>query len=63
MLTVLSVALSAVGPRILGAATDLVFAGLIGGRLPEGASKAEAVEGLRRSGEEKVADMIAVHVG
>ncbi len=59
VLTVLSVALSAVGPRILGAATDLVFAGLIGGRLPEGASKAEAVEGLRRSGEEKVADMIA----
>ena len=58
-LTVLSVALSAVGPRILGAATDLVFAGLIGGRLPEGVSKAEAVEGLRRSGEEKVADMVA----
>jgi ATP-binding cassette, subfamily B, multidrug efflux pump len=59
VLTVLSVALSAVGPRILGAATDLVFAGLIGGRLPEGTTKAEAVEGLRRSGEDKVADMVS----
>ena len=31
---------TAVGPRVLGRATDLVFAGLIGGRLPDGLTKA-----------------------
>ena len=34
-----SVALSVVGPKILGKATDLVFAGLVGRDMPEGASK------------------------
>ena len=58
-LTVLSVIASAVGPKILGRATDLIFSGLVGGRLPEGTSKAEAIEGLRRQGEDKVADMVS----
>lgn len=58
-LTVISVVLNAVGPRILGAATDLVFDGLIGGRLPDGISKAEAVRSLRESGDDQVADMVA----
>ena len=58
-LTVLSVIASAVGPKILGRATDLIFSGLIGGRLPQGTSKAEAIEGLRRQGEGKVADMVS----
>src|ERR1700712_1172624 len=42
-LAVVSVTLTAVGPKILGHATDLIFSGLIGGRLPEGLSKSEAV--------------------
>ncbi|MET9476680.1 ABC transporter ATP-binding protein [Streptomyces sp. NPDC002917] len=46
---VLSVGLSVVGPKILGRATDLVFAGVIGRRLPEGTTKEQAVEGLRRT--------------
>ncbi|WP_328889155.1 ABC transporter ATP-binding protein [Streptomyces sp. NBC_00316] len=46
---VLSVALSVVGPKILGKATDLVFAGVIGRRLPEGTTKEQAVEGLRKT--------------
>ncbi|MFE7789650.1 ABC transporter ATP-binding protein [Streptomyces sp. NPDC057460] len=46
---VLSVGLSVVGPKILGKATDLVFAGVIGRRLPEGTTKEQAVEGLRRT--------------
>lgn len=58
-LTVISVALSAVGPRILGAATDLIFAGLIGGGLPEGVTKAEAVQDLRDAGDDKVASLVA----
>lgn len=58
-LTVLSVIGSAVGPKILGRATDLIFSGLIGGRLPEGLTKAEAVDSLRRQGEGKAADMVS----
>ncbi|MET7764724.1 ABC transporter ATP-binding protein [Streptomyces sp. NPDC005393] len=58
-LCTVSVALSVVGPKILGHATDLIFAGIIGRRLPEGVSKAQAVEGLRRRGQDTVADMVA----
>lgn len=58
-LTVISVALSAVGPRILGMATDLIFAGLIGGKLPDGVSKAEAVQDLRDQGDDKVASLVS----
>ncbi|MGY5033243.1 ABC transporter ATP-binding protein [Streptomyces sp. 900116325] len=46
---VLSVGLSVVGPKILGKATDLVFAGVIGRRLPAGTTKEQAVEGLRKT--------------
>jgi ATP-binding cassette subfamily B protein len=38
-----------VGPKILGKATDLVFAGVIGRRLPAGTTKEQAVEGLRKT--------------
>ena len=58
LLTVLSVAAMSVGPRVLGEATDLIFAGLVGGRLPEGLTKSEAVVGLRRQGEDQVASMV-----
>jgi len=58
-LTVVSVVLSAIGPKILGRATDLIFSGLIGGRLPAGTTKAEAIEGLRQQGEGKVADLVS----
>jgi ATP-binding cassette subfamily B protein len=65
-LTVVSVVLSAIGPRILGRATDLIFTGLIGGKLPAGVTKEQAVEALRARGEDKVASMVAsmdVHPG
>ena len=58
LLAVASVALSVVGPRILGAATDLIFAGLFGRNLPAGTTKAEAVDGLRARGEDRLADML-----
>ncbi|MGZ5399767.1 MAG: ABC transporter transmembrane domain-containing protein, partial [Nocardioides sp.] len=59
VLTVLSVAAMSVGPRVLGQATDLIFTGLIGGSLPAGLTKAEAVAGLRREGEDQVASMVS----
>lgn len=34
--SVLSVALSVVGPKILGRATDLIFAGVVGRQMPRG---------------------------
>jgi ATP-binding cassette subfamily B multidrug efflux pump len=59
LLAVVSVALSVLGPRLLGRATDLIFAGLFGKRLSGSTSKADAVEGLRARGEGRLADMLA----
>jgi ATP-binding cassette subfamily B multidrug efflux pump len=58
LLAVVSVGLTVVGPRVLGHATDLIFAGLFGRRLA-GTSKADAVEGLRAQGDGRLADMLA----
>ena len=58
-LGVMSVTMTVIGPRILGHATDLIFAGVIGGRLPAGASKEQVVSGLRAKGHTNLADMIA----
>ncbi|MET7984328.1 MULTISPECIES: ABC transporter ATP-binding protein [unclassified Streptomyces] len=56
---VLSVGLSVVGPKILGRATDLVFAGIVGRRMPAGATKAQALDSLRAHGKGAVADMLS----
>ncbi|WP_405879602.1 ABC transporter ATP-binding protein/permease [Streptomyces sp. NBC_01136] len=56
---VLSVTLSVIGPKILGKATDLVFAGIIGRQMPAGATKAEVLAGMRRRGEGGMADMLS----
>ncbi|MFD5329160.1 ABC transporter ATP-binding protein [Streptomyces sp. NPDC127092] len=56
---VLSVAASVVGPKILGKATDLVFAGVVGRRLPAGTTKEQALEGLRAKGDGGMADMLS----
>ncbi|MEU1194906.1 ABC transporter ATP-binding protein [Streptomyces sp. NPDC005813] len=56
---VLSVGLSVVGPKILGKATDLVFAGIIGRQMPAGASKSEVLAGMRERGEGGIADMLS----
>lgn len=58
-LTVVSVLANAVGPRVLGRATDLIFNGVIGGDLPAGMTKAEAVQMLRERGMDKTADMVS----
>ncbi|MEV2244051.1 ABC transporter ATP-binding protein [Streptomyces sp. NPDC049970] len=55
----LSVALSVTGPKILGAATDLIFAGVVGGQMPKGATKEQAVDGLRKEGSDGLADMLS----
>ncbi|MFI5660527.1 ABC transporter ATP-binding protein [Streptomyces sp. NPDC051684] len=55
---VISVGLSVVGPKILGRATDLLFGGIIGGRMPAGQTKEQVVEGLRAKGDGGMADML-----
>ncbi|MFF3610653.1 ABC transporter ATP-binding protein [Streptomyces sp. NPDC002580] len=55
---VLSVGLSVVGPKILGRATDLIFAGIVGRQMPAGTTKAESLESLRAHGQGAVADML-----
>ncbi|MFF0554715.1 ABC transporter ATP-binding protein [Streptomyces sp. NPDC004266] len=56
---VLSVAASVVGPKILGRATDLIFAGVVGRNMPEGVTKAQALEKLRADGDGGMADMLS----
>lgn len=56
---VLSVALSVVGPKILGRATDLIFAGVIGRQTQEGVTKAQTLAGLREKGDDQLADLLS----
>ncbi|MFJ4919545.1 ABC transporter ATP-binding protein [Streptomyces sp. NPDC088725] len=56
---ILSVALSVTGPKILGKATDLVFAGVIGKQMPDGTTKAQAIDALRAKGEGSLADLLS----
>ena len=51
LLTVGGVILAVIGPKVLGRATDLVFAGVIGAQLPAGQTKEQAIAGLRAAGE------------
>lgn len=55
----LSVSLSVLGPKMLGHATDLIFAGWIGGRLPRGATREQVLERMRDEGDGRVADMLS----
>ncbi|MDX2647921.1 ABC transporter ATP-binding protein [Streptomyces sp. NPDC001902] len=56
--TTLGVALNVIGPRILGKATDLIFAGVLGRSLPAGTDKAGAIEHLRQEGSNTLADLL-----
>ena len=62
VLVVLSVVLNSVGPKILGRATDLIFAGLVGRMLgtniPAGTSRADVIAAMRAQGQDRMADML-----
>jgi ATP-binding cassette subfamily B multidrug efflux pump len=62
-LAIVSVGLMSLGPRILGRATDLIFAGVLGKQLaskvPAGTSQQQVVAGLQQRGDDKQASMIA----
>ncbi|WP_407839296.1 ABC transporter ATP-binding protein [Streptomyces sp. DSM 116496] len=54
-----SVAASVTGPKILGEATDLVFAGIVGRNFDKGLTKQQALDALRARGEGGMADMLS----
>lgn len=53
-----SVTATSLGPYLLGRATDLVVAGLVGRDLPAGQSQEQAVAALRASGQGSTADLV-----
>ncbi|HJW00326.1 MAG TPA: ABC transporter transmembrane domain-containing protein, partial [Arthrobacter sp.] len=53
-----SVALSVIGPRLLGEGTNLIFAGVVSKQLPPGVSKDQLIAQLRAAGENQKADML-----
>ncbi|MGW0943481.1 ABC transporter ATP-binding protein [Streptomyces sp. NPDC002623] len=55
---VFSVGLNVIGPKLLGQATDLVFAGIVGREMPAGTSKEQALDAMRERGDGSVADML-----
>ncbi|MGP5682843.1 ABC transporter ATP-binding protein [Brachybacterium alimentarium] len=59
LIGMVSVALSVVGPKILGRATDIIFTGLISKNLPAGADPADVIEQMRAAGEGKMADLLS----
>jgi ATP-binding cassette subfamily B multidrug efflux pump len=59
LLAVASVTTTVLGPRILGQATDLIFAGVIGRQAPAGVTKAEMIARLRSNGQGTLADLLS----
>ena len=53
------IALSVIGPRVLGHATDLLFNGFIGRQLPAGLSKDQAIAAARARGDGSFADLLS----
>jgi ATP-binding cassette subfamily B protein len=58
LLAVASVGLSVAGPKILGRATDLIFAGILGRQLPAGRTTEQAAAAARAAGHGNLADLI-----
>lgn len=59
VLGAVSVFLMVLGPKILGNATNVIFDGVVSAQLPAGVTQEQAVAGLRASGQEDLASMVA----
>jgi ATP-binding cassette, subfamily B, multidrug efflux pump len=63
LLGVTSVTFMVIGPKIIGRATDLIFAGAIGKQLPAGLTEAQVIATARAAGNTNLADLLArMHV-
>jgi len=54
-----SVAFSVIGPKIIGNAVNVIFAGVLGKNLPAGLTKAQVVAQLRAHGQGQIASLVA----
>ncbi|MFC7023166.1 ABC transporter ATP-binding protein [Promicromonospora thailandica] len=54
-----SVALTVLGPKLLGNATNVIFAGVVGAQLPSGVTVEQAEQGLRAQGQDQMADLLS----
>jgi ATP-binding cassette, subfamily B, multidrug efflux pump len=54
-----SVAMSVIGPKLLGDATNLVFDGVVSKHLPAHLTQAQIIAGLRATGRSKQADLLS----
>ena len=62
-LGIVSVTFVVIGPKILGHATDIIFSGAIGARLPAGMSTTQVVAAARASGNGNLASLLSkMHV-
>lgn len=55
---IVSVGLSALGPKVLGSATDLIFAGVIGRTLPANITKQQAIDSAIAQGQTRSAELL-----
>lgn len=59
VLGILSVTLSVIGPKLLGNATNVVFAGFVSLQVPDGMTKQQVIDGLVAQGNQQQADMLS----
>lgn len=59
VVAVAGVGFNVLGPKLIGRATDVIFAGVVGRMLPAGASVEQVVAQMRAAGQDRMADLVA----
>jgi ATP-binding cassette subfamily B protein len=59
VLAIVSVSFAVIGPKILGNATNDIFAGLLSKQIPPGVTQDQIEAGLRAQGKDQLADMLS----
>jgi ATP-binding cassette subfamily B protein len=58
-LTVIGVTLTVLGPKLLGTATNIIFEGVVGRRLPAGITQQQAIDAARARGDDGFANLLS----
>ena len=59
LLAVVSVVFAVLGPKLLGNAINLVFAGAVSAQFPKGMTQAQVIAGVKASGNSQLADLLS----
>lgn len=54
-----AVVLAVTGPKLLGDATNIIFAGFLGSKVPAGLTQQQAIDGLRAAGQDNLANVLS----